>query len=134
LDWDIVESHLGDSNTTRIVSLSLYLLLEHWDAQISADMMARISADPHVARLARRIQNEIWPSLSPALTTGDLHWLLDRSAGENLADRTRLLMGSFFCPAVEDFEAFRLPPILTPLYPGLRVLRLACKYASQRHV
>jgi len=93
-------------------------------------MMARISADPHVARLAGRIQTEIWSSPNPALTTSSLRWLLDRSAGEDLRDRLRLLLGSVFCPAVEDFELFRLPQFLAPLYPGLRVLRLAYKYAS----
>lgn len=132
LDWDIVGSHLGDSNTTRIVYVSLYLLQQYWDSQIPEVLKARISSDPHAARLARRIQTEIWPSRSPALTTSSLRWMLDRSAGEALADRTRLLMGSFFCPAVEDFEIFRLPLILAPLYPGLRALRLAYKYASSK--
>jgi len=132
LDWDIVGSHLGDSNTKRIVYVSLRLLKEHWEAQVPEELVARISADPHVARLARRVQTEIWPSASPALTTSSLRWMLDRSAGEDLADRIRLLGGSFFCPAVEDFEMFRLPPIMTPLYPGLRALRLAHKYALSR--
>jgi hypothetical protein len=42
------------------------------------------------------------------------------------------LAGSFFCPAVEDFEVFRLPLVLSPLYPGLRVLRLAYKSVSSK--
>jgi hypothetical protein len=132
LDWEIVRSHLGDSNTRRIVYVSLRLLKEHWEAQIPEDLMHMISADPHVARLAGRIQREIWPSPSPALTTSGLGWMLERSSGEDLADRLRLLAGSFLCPAVEDFELFRLPPMLTPLYPGLRVLRLAFKYVASK--
>ena len=132
LDWEIVGSHLGDSNTRRIVYVSLRLLKEHWDAEIPEDLMAMIFADPHVARLAGRIQTEIWPSPSPALTTSSLRWMLDRTSGEDLADRLRLLAGSFFCPAVEDFEMFRLPPVLSPLYPGLRVLRLAYKFVASR--
>ena len=134
LDWEIVRRHLGDSNTRRIVYVSLRLLREHWDAQIPEDQVSMISADPHVARLADRIQMEIWPSPSPALTTSSLRWMLDRSSGEDLADRLRLLAGSFLCPAVEDFEIFRLPLILSPLYPLLRVSRLACKYAWSRQV
>jgi hypothetical protein len=132
LDWEIVRSHLGDSNTRRIAYVSLRLLKEHWEAEIPEDLAARIYADPHVARLADRIQKEIWPSPSPALTTASLGWMLDRSSGEDLADRLRLLAGSFFCPAVEDVEMFRLPLVLAPLYPGLRVLRLACKSVSSR--
>lgn len=132
LDWEIVRSHLGDSNTRRIVYVSLRLLKEHWEAEVPEDLMQMISADPHVARLASRIQREIWPSPSPALTTSGLGWMLERSSGEDLADRLRLLAGSFLCPAVEDFELFRLPPMLTLLYPGLRVLRLAYKYVARR--
>ena len=132
LDWEIVRSHLGDSNTRRIVYVSLRLLKEHWEAQIPDDLMQMIFADSHVARLAGRIQREIWPSPSPALTTSSLGWMLDRSSGEDLADRLRLLAGSFLCPAVEDFEMFRLPPVLAPLYPGLRVMRLAYKYVSSK--
>ena len=134
LSWSIVRGHLGDSNTTRIVYVSLRLLKEHWAVQIPEDLMSSIFADPHVARLAGRIQTEIWPSPCPALTTSSLRWMLDRSSGENLADRLRLLAGSFFCPAIEDFEIFRLPPALAPLYPLLRVSRLACKYAWPKEV
>ena len=134
LDWEIVRSHLGDSNTRRIVYVSMRLLKEYWEAEVPEDLRSRIFGDPHVARLADRIQREIWPSPSPALTTSGLGWMLERSSGEDLADRLRLLAGSFFCPAVEDFEAFRLPPLLTPLYPMLRVMRLAYKFAARRRV
>ena len=129
LDWDIVRRHLGDSNTTRIVYVSLHLLEKYWQANIPGDLKAAILADPNVARLARRIQSEIWPSSRPALTTSSLRWLWDRSSGVDLADRLRLLTGTFFCPAIEDVEMFRLPRILATLYPGLRALRLAFKYS-----
>jgi hypothetical protein len=132
LDWEIVRSHLGDSNTRRIVFVSLALLQAHWDAQVPEDMRRMMDADGQVARLTDRIQREVWPSPSPALTTSGLGWMLERSSGEDLADRLRLLAGSFFCPAVEDFEAFRLPPMLTPLYPMLRASRLAYKYVARR--
>lgn len=132
LDWDIVRGHLGDSNTKRIVFVSLYLLQAHWNAQVPEDLQSTIDADPHVARLAGRIQTEIWPSPSPALTTSSLSWMLERSSGEDLADRLRLLAGSFLCPAVEDFELFRLSPVLAPLYPMLRVSRLAYRFVTSR--
>jgi hypothetical protein len=130
LDWEIVQSHLGDSNTRRMVYVSLWLLGTHWEAEIPKDLRAKIEGDPHVEGLAGRIQREIWPSPSPALTTSSLSWMLDRTSGEDLADRLRLVAGSFFCPAVEDVEAFRLGAALTPLYPGLRVLRLAGKFVA----
>lgn len=132
LDWGIVESQLGDSNTQRIVHVSLFLLREYWEAKLPESLVIKMQADPHVERLGRRVLTEIWPSLSPALTTASLRWMLDRSAGERVADRARLLAGSIFCPAVEDFQTFRLPLALAPLYPGLRAFRLAYRFLKSR--
>ena len=68
LDWKIVRSHLNDSNTRRMVYVCWHLLHEHWQASIPEEMMAMISADPHVARLAHRIHAEMWPSPKPLET------------------------------------------------------------------
>jgi hypothetical protein len=130
LDWDVVGSHLGDSNTRRIVDLSLYLTHRHWRTQIPTDILKSISVDPHVPRLGRRIETEIWPAVEPKLTTSNLRWMLDRTAGENILDRLYLLAGTFFYPAIEDIEHFRLPAFLTPLYPGLRFFRLARNFTQ----
>ena len=56
--------------------------------------------------------------------------MLERSTGEKVLDRVYLLAGSFLFPAIEDFEQFRLPAFLTPLYPGLRFLRLARNFTQ----
>ncbi|MGB8030139.1 MAG: nucleotidyltransferase family protein [Terracidiphilus sp.] len=132
LDWDIVRSHLGDSNTTRTVYVSLRLLHQHWRAQIPEEMMARISADQHVVHLADRIQTQLWPSTGSVLrqVKSNLRWLLDRSSGEDVGDRLRFLEGTILTPTLDDFELFKLPKILVALYPGLRALRLVCKYIS----
>ena len=130
LDWDVVRSHLGDSNTTRIVFVGLELLQRHWPVSLPADMIAIISADPHVARLADRIEQEVWPSPESAGTQSNLRWLLDRSAGERLGDRVRFLAGILLNPTLDDIEMFKLPHVLAPLYPGLRALRLGRKYST----
>lgn len=133
LDWNIVCTHLGDSSTARIVYVCLDLLRRHWHAQIPKDMMARISADPQVARLAHRIQTEWWPAPISIRTETNLRWLLDRSSGEDMGDRLPLLLGVTLTPTLIDFETFKLPRILAPLYPVLRALRLAYKYIFRRH-
>jgi hypothetical protein len=130
LDWDVVRSHLGDSNTTRIVSIGLLLLRKHWPVSLPADMKAMLSDDPHVARLADRIEQEVWPSPESAGTQSSLRWMLDRSAGVRLRDRARFLAGILLNPTLDDIEMFKLPRMLTPLYPGLRALRLGRKYSA----
>ena len=132
-DWEIVLSHFGDSNTRRLVYACLYLLHECWGADLPEYLLSRIHSDPHIAKLARRVRTEIWTELSPRLTVSSLRWMLERSAGEQVGDRARLLAGNFFCPSAEDLETFRLPRVLASLYPGLRVLRLAYRYAFSRN-
>ena len=131
-DWKIVHGHLGASHTRRIIFISLYLLRKHWHTPMSEEMMDMVSSDPRVERLARRIEAEIWPAEKPALTTSSLRWMLERTAGEDLRDRARLLAGSIFVPSIEDFAWFRLPAALSHLYAGVRVLRLACKWAASQ--
>jgi hypothetical protein len=130
LDWGTVRAHLGDSNTRRIVCLSLYLLQQHWHVDLPESIAALISNDPHIERLAHRIETEIWPNDRPALTTASLWWLLDRTAGENWPDRMRVITGSIFVPSIEDFALCPFSPCLPYLYTGLRIFRLALKYVS----
>ena len=129
LDWEIVRSHMCDSNTSRMVNVSLLLAGQHWPIQIPPDFAARISADQHVTAFAQQIQSELWPAPElEASKQSQIHWLMARSAGENLGDRLRFLIGNMLGPTLSDFEVFRLPPILFPLYPVLRAFRLAYKY------
>ncbi len=131
MDWEIIRSHLRDSNTIRMVNVSLLLLRQHWPVQIPPDFVARISADDDAAVLAERIQNELWPE--PELEVSkqsQIRWLMARTAGEKPGDRFRFLIGNMLGPTLSDFEAFRLPRALFPLYPVLRALRLAYKYAA----
>jgi hypothetical protein len=130
MDWDIVCSHLGDSNTARNVYVSLHLLEQHWSAEIPEGVKTRIFADAQVTRVASRVQTEAWPSPQPTLTQSNLRWVLERSSGEPPGDRLRFLMGVAFSPTWGDFARVDLPRILTPLYPGVRIWRVACEYSS----
>jgi hypothetical protein len=91
--------------------------------------MGQIAKDAYIDGLARRVAEEIWPSPAPTLNTSSLRWLLARTAGESLLDRAQLVLGSVLCPAIEDFDAYRLPLLLAPLYPFLRVWRLTARRA-----
>lgn len=132
LNWEIVRSHLSDSNTMRTVCVSLHLLYQHWRAQVPEEMLAKMAADPQVARLANRVRAEIWPAPESAPLPTNVGWLLDRTAGQSVRDRLSVLMGFAFNPTLEDFRVFRLPHIFAPVYPALRALRLARKYTSSR--
>jgi hypothetical protein len=130
LDWDIVRSHLGDSGSRRVVSVSFELLQRHWQVPLPEEMLVMVAGDSQVADLADRIEREIWPSPGEAGVQSNLRWILDRSAGEDLLDRLRYMTGLLLNPTLDDFDVFKLPQSLAPLYPGLRAVRLGHKYAS----
>ena len=130
LDWRIVSSHLGDSNTRRIVFVCLHLLQRHWNVTLPAEFASMVAADEHVASLADRVHNSFWPVPDSTPARADFRWLRDRSAGEKVVDRWRLCKGMTLNPTQADFEAFRLPGFLVPVYPWLRALRLILKYAQ----
>jgi hypothetical protein len=131
LNWEIVRSQLRDSNTIRMIDVSLFLVSQHWPVQIPTDFAARISADHHIAGLAEKIQSELWPEPElEANLQSQIRWLMARTAGENFGDRFRFLAGNMLGPTLSDFETFRLPRMLFTLYPALRGVRLAFKYAT----
>lgn len=131
LNLDIVRNHLRDSNTTRMVHVSLYLLSQNWTVDLPPDLAAGINADPTIAEFAAKVQSELWPApaLEPSMQS-NLRWLLARTKGEALGDRMRFLTGTILGPTLIDFETFKLPRLLIPLYPLLRALRLAFKYIT----
>ncbi len=132
LDWKIAWRHLGDSNTRRIVFVSLYLTGKHWNAAIPPALWAQISADADVLEIASCVETEKWPEVAAEPAKDDLFgWLLRRTRGARFWDRARYVSGITLIPTLIDFQTFRLPRPLIPLYPLLRGARLALKYGKR---
>jgi hypothetical protein len=124
--WDIVRSHLGDSNTRRIIFVSLCLLRRHWTAEIPADLAAEIAGDREVQSIADIVEREFWPAANlPEPTNASWAWLLRRTRGEHWMDRLRYVAGIALNPTNIDYETFKLPRPAIALYPLLRAGRLA---------
>jgi hypothetical protein len=132
LDWEIALRHLGDSNTRRIVFVSLHLTRTHFDAIIPPWLWAQISADANVLEMASCVETELWPDIDPnPAKDAPIGWLLRRSRGERFWDRARYVAGITLIPTMIDFQTFRLPRPFIPLYPLLRGARLALKYRKR---
>jgi hypothetical protein len=132
LDWQLVRSHLGDPHTRRTVFVCLHLLRQHWQLPLPAEMLQAMASDAHAALLARRVATSLWPMPGLMPLQSDLGWLRTRTAGEPFGVRARVMLGIVLGPTLDDFAALRLPRPLAPLYPLLRALRLARKYATRR--
>jgi hypothetical protein len=131
LNWETAFRHVQDSNTRRIVCVSLYLTSLYWKAALPAEIQAQIAADPEVFAIAHYVVTQLWPQPDSGFAKhAPFHWLLRRTRGERLRDRMRYVGGITLVPTLIDFETFSLPRALIPLYPFLRAARLALKYGK----
>ncbi|HVZ61904.1 MAG TPA: nucleotidyltransferase family protein [Terriglobales bacterium] len=127
--WEIVRRHLADTNTRRMFLVSMCLVSRHWSPLIPHDLAAEIAADREVANIANKIENGVWPESGLGLVfQKPLRWAWERTRGEAARDRLRYIAGVTIGPTIIDFETFKLPRPLIPLYPVLRGARLGLKY------
>jgi Uncharacterised nucleotidyltransferase len=125
MNWGIVYSQLRDSNTLRIVAVSLWLARKIWGVELPDKMLRIMAQDIQASAIADEIQDVMWPSCECPTS---FRWAMERSRGERLRDRVRFLW-LFLNPTMADFEGFRVPSWLIWAYPLLRVLRLLGKYS-----
>src|SRR5581483_6960349 len=134
LHWETAMRHLGDSNTRRMVFVSLYLACRSFRLHLPAEIQALIAADPYVLEIADYVCQDLWPrtEVEPS-HEAPLGWPMWRSRGEHLRDRARYVGGIAFIPTLIDFQTFKLPRAFVSLYPWLRAGRLALKYGSKKN-
>jgi hypothetical protein len=90
------------------------------------DMVIReIGQNPQVRRIAAQRSEEVFHSPREGEPG---YWGICRFnffSFDNWRGRLRYLIRMAFSPGVQDFEAARLPRFLFPLYPCIRLFRLA---------
>ncbi len=126
IDWDRT---LGDAHAmggSRTLFLGLALAHDLAGASLPQTVERSIAADPSVERLAATAKARLLPAAPDDIGAGDLlrwQWkLLEHPAG-----KFRLCLG-LMRPSSLDWESFRLPRPLWPLYYFLKPFRLTAKY------
>lgn len=124
LDWrglvDTAESYRG----RRLLMLGLYLAHQILGATIPEETLSIARKDAKVLRLAREVQRRMF-STTEGRAGIYQEWMVPTGALETAGDRCRYLIGRALSPRFEDWEFFRLPRPLFPLYYLLRPIRLA---------
>ncbi|HYX68130.1 MAG TPA: nucleotidyltransferase family protein [Terriglobales bacterium] len=126
LDWAEVEGRAQKLGLRRLLYLPLHLAIELLDAPVAAAVQARIAADPEVAAMVREIlQRPLLEAARPEWSLADHRFFL--RARERRGDRLRYLLRLAVTPGTAEWQSVRLPEFLFPLYPAVRLVRLAGK-------
>jgi hypothetical protein len=126
LDWSAVEGRAGELGLRRLLHLPLYLAHELLGAPLPEGLAARLAADAHLQALAQEVRQR--PLVAPARPEWSLadHRFFLR-ARERRRDRMRYLVRMALTPGAAEWQSVRLPAFLFPLYPAVRLARLAGK-------
>jgi hypothetical protein len=128
LDWNAVISNARDLGAERILLLGLFLAKDLFEVALPDSIWRRIDEQSTIRTLAAEVRlNVLRPKAQPlGLRQRILFHIRTR---ERLNDRLRYCTRLLFTTTPIDWQILPLPASLTFLYPLLRPLRLAKKYA-----
>ena len=131
MDWSYVLEQADRTHTRRILLLGLLLAAELLGAPVPEMFRQRANADPAVVRLVGDIRRQLaadagergrwWFFLRFNLLVRERRW-----------DGWRFCLRTIFSPTLADWEALRLPPPLSFLYPVFRPFRLLARHFLSR--
>lgn len=126
LDWAAVEKRAGALGVRRLIDLPLLLAHELLEAPLPAGPAAGIAADSDLQAMAREVlQRPLVEAASAEWSVADHRFFL--RARERRRDRMRYLLRLAVTPGAAEWQSVRLPAFLFPLYPAVRLVRLAGK-------
>jgi hypothetical protein len=128
VDWDAVTRNAKELGAERILLLGLFLAGELFGAEFPPSIVRRIDQQPTIRSLAGEVRENL---LRPNPAARGLRQRISFHirARERLTDRFRYCTRLLFTTTPIDWQILPLPASLSFLYPLLRPLRLAKKYA-----
>jgi putative nucleotidyltransferase-like protein len=126
LDWAGIERRAEELGLRRLLYLPLYLAHELLDAPVPAEVLARIAADRAIHAIAGEVQaRPLLQAVGEEWSVADHRFFL--RSRERRSDRLRYLLRLAMTPGTAEWQSVRLPGFLFPLYPAVRLVRLAAK-------
>ena len=126
LDWAEVEGRAQKLGLRRLLYLPLQLASELLGAPVPAEVWARVAGDMEVQAMAGEVlRRPLLEAAGPEWSVADHRFLL--RARERRGDRLRYLLRLAVTPGSAEWQSVRLPGFLFPLYPAVRLVRLAGK-------
>ena len=126
LDWTRVRERAQAIGVERILHTTLLLANQLLATPIPSKIQAAIHADPSARALADEIAQSLAAGVSHDVEQISYFRLMMRLR-ERTVDRLRFLARLTFTPGPGEWEAVRLPRVLSPLYRVVRLARLASR-------
>lgn len=127
LDWPQVLAQARALRSERLLLLGLRVADDLLGAVLPAQVRARCQADGALDELAARVYTELFAAEREPVSLPAKHGFLLK-AKDSLSDRLRYLWLYLITPGPPEWHMVALPPPLTFLYRGLRLLRLVWIY------
>ena len=126
LDWSAVERRAAALGLRRLLCLPLHLANALLGASLPSGPSAAIAADADLQALAQEVLQRPLVEIATAEWSVADHRFFPR-ARERRRDRMRYLLRMAVTPGTAEWQSVRLPAFLFPLYPAVRLVRLASK-------
>ena len=128
IDWDATTRNARELGAERILLLGLFLARDLYGAELPDLILRRIDEQPTIKSLAGEVRENLL-QLNPQSLGLRQRIFFHIRTRERLTDRFRYCTRLLFTTTPIDWQILPLPPSLSFLYPLLRPLRLAKKYA-----
>jgi hypothetical protein len=125
IDWRRVLEEAERLSALRILLITMHLCAELLALALPPEVIAAIDADPEVHAVADAVIADMYGELEETSSLRT-HRLLLRTR-PRWRDKTRYAMRVLFTPGVSEWALLSLPAPLAPLYPVIRMGRLAGK-------
>lgn len=130
LNFDVVLSRAHVLGIMRILSVTLLLANRFVEVPIPAEIESVISAD----RVAHAFADEVAPSIVAGISWEEhkmSYFRLMMRLRERRSDQIRFLTRLTFTPGPGEWQAMKLPRLLSPLYKAVRMVRLAARFGNR---
>lgn len=129
LHWEAIARRAAEMRCCRRVGVGLALAATWLGAPLPACAQA-LASHPGVARVAARIGRSLGER-EPSCEGPVDSLVLELSMRESLASGIRVTVATVIQPSLVEWQRWPLPRALFPLYPPLRLGRLAGKYGRR---
>ena len=126
LDWNWIGSQAQELGIVRILRVTMLAANEFLGAAVPSAAQQALPEDRAAPALLQQIQAHI-VSETPFNVDSLAYFRLTIQLRERQADRLRFLTRLVFTPGPSEWAAVRLPELLFPMYPLVRLSRLAAK-------
>lgn len=130
LNFYLVLSRAHELGIMRILHVTLLLANRFIEMPIPVEIESAISAD----RAADAFADEVTPSIVAGISWEEhkmSYFRLMMRLRERRSDQIRFVTRLTFTPGPGEWQAMKLPRLLSPLYKAVRMVRLAARFANR---